>query len=101
MKRILRQHKQLWMMTLGFLMGMALLWCSGCASADGVPRALEADYGRSVTNARLGMMVTPPDAVDAKPPVGLSPQVTANVGGKYDKSFKDKEPPPTIRWLFQ
>ena len=51
----------------GVMLGLALLWLAGCASADGRPRALEADYGRSVNNARLQQMITPPDAVDPRP----------------------------------
>ncbi|MBI4795076.1 MAG: hypothetical protein HY790_04425 [Deltaproteobacteria bacterium] len=85
----------------GLLFGMALLGFAGCACSDGVPRNMEADYGRSVTNARLEMMVTPPDAVDAKPPLGMQPQAAANVQGKYEKSFKDKEPPKVINLQLQ
>ena len=96
-QRISGQQRQLFRMTAGFLVGMALLWFAGCASADGVPRQLEADYGRSVTNARLEMMITPPDAVDAKPPLGMLPQAAANTQEKYDKSFKEKEEPKVIK----
>ncbi len=53
------------------------------------------------SNNRMEMMVTPPDAVDPKPPVGMSPQAATNTQERYDKSFKEKEEPPTIRWLFK
>ncbi len=83
------------------LVGLTLLWFAGCASltsADGVPRTLEADYGRSVTYNRLEMMMNPPDAVDAKPPVGMTPQAAANTQTIYDKSFKkEREEPKTIK----
>jgi hypothetical protein len=62
---------------------------------------MEADYGRSVTNARLEMMVTPPGAVDAKPPLGMQPQAAANAQGTYEKSFKkEKEEPKVLRLQF-
>jgi hypothetical protein len=80
----------------GVLLGMALLWLGGCASADGRARAMEADWGRSVTNNRLEMMVTPPDAVDPRPAVGMPPQTAQNVQDRYDKSFKEKEKPAPI-----
>lgn len=80
----------------GLLLGLTLFWFAGCGSitltsSDGVPRTMEADYGRSVTYNRLEMMVQPPDAVDAKPPVGMTPHAAKNVQDRYDKSFKDKE----------
>lgn len=78
------------MMT-GFLLGMALLWFSGCARGDGVPRRLEADYGRSVINSRLEMMVTHPNAVDPTPPVGMSPTAAINTQERYDQTFAPKK----------
>lgn len=83
----------------GFLLGLALLWFAGCSnitSGDGVPRTMEADYGRSVTFNRLEMMVNPPDAVDPKPPVGMPPQAAKNAQDRYDKSFKEKEKPTPL-----
>lgn len=91
------QQRQLFRIMVGFLLGMALLWFAGCTSADGVPRKLEADYGRSVTNNRLEMMVNPPDAVDPKPAVGMLPHAAANTREKYEKSFKEKEEPKIIK----
>ena len=86
------QQKRRFLIMHGFLLGMALLWFAGCATPyDGVPRTMEADYGRSVTYNRLEMMVTPPDAVDSRPPVGMSPQAAQNTQDRYDKSFKEKE----------
>ena len=98
---IVGQQKRLSRIMMGLLLGMALLWLAGCACSDGVPRNMEADYGRSVTNNRLGMLVTPPDAVDPRPPVGMPPQAAKNVQDRYDKSFKEREEPPTVRWLFK
>jgi hypothetical protein len=80
---------------------MVLLWFAGCAGvSDGVPRTLEADYGRSVTYNRLEMMVTPPDAVDPRPPVGRSGQAALNTQDRYDKSFQEKQPPSPIISIF-
>jgi len=62
---------------------------------------MEADYGRSYTSARMEMMLHPPDVVDATPPLGMSPQAAKNIQERYDKSFKEKEEPPTVRWLFK
>ncbi|MEW6659763.1 MAG: hypothetical protein AB1424_13985 [Thermodesulfobacteriota bacterium] len=79
------------------LWGMVLWWCGGCASSgDGVPRTMEADYGRSVTCNRLEMMVTPPEAVDSKPPVGLEPQAAQNVQKRYDDGFKKPTRPRPV-----
>jgi hypothetical protein len=81
----------------GILLGMVLVWFAGCAgSSDGVPRNLEADYGRSVTYNRLEMMVTPPDAVDPSPPVGMQPKAAQNTQNRYDKSFVEKQSPSVI-----
>jgi len=91
-QQIRGQQKRRFLIMPGFLLGMALLWFTGCATPyDGVPRTMEADYGRSVTYNRLEMMVTPPDAVDSRPPVGMPPQAAKNVQDRYDKSFKEKE----------
>jgi len=89
----------------GLVLGLGLLGLVGCSSSasnnfwsygDGVPRRMEADYGRSVTNNRLEMMLTPPDAVDTRPPLGMPPVAAKNTQDRYDKSFKDKEPPSPI-----
>lgn len=93
-KPMRRQQKRGFPVMQGILAGMVCLWLAGCA--DGVPRTMEADYGRSVTYNRLEMMVNPPDAVDPKPPVGMTPQAAKNVQDRYDKSFKEKEKPPTV-----
>jgi hypothetical protein len=97
-QQIRGQQKHRFLIMNGFLVGLVLLWFAGCAGpGDGVPRTLEADYGRSVTYNRLEMMVTPPDAVDVKPPVGMSPQAAQNTLDHYDKSFeKGKEKPSAI-----
>jgi len=98
-KQMRGQQKRRFLIMPSFLLGMVLLWFAGCATPyDGVPRTLEADYGRSVTYNRLEMMATPPDAVDPRPPVGMLPQAAANTQGIYDKSFKkEREEPKTIR----
>ncbi|MFZ5450357.1 MAG: hypothetical protein ACOZF2_00580 [Thermodesulfobacteriota bacterium] len=85
------QQRQIFQIMVGFLLGMALLWFTGCARGDGVPRRLEADYGRSVINSRLEMMITPPNAVDPTPPVGMTPTAAANSQERYDKTFAPKE----------
>lgn len=85
----------------GLLLGLALLWLAGCMYGDGRPRVLEADWGRSVTNNNMEMMVTPPDAVDPKPPLGIGPQAAKNTQEHYDKTFKEKEEPPTVRWIIK
>lgn len=77
---------------MGLLLGMALLWFSGChGRGDGVPRRLEADYGRSVINSRLEMMIKRPNAVDPTPPVGMTPTAAMNTQQRYDKSFAPKK----------
>jgi hypothetical protein len=85
----------------GLLCGTALLGIAGCAISDGVPRVLEADYGRSVTNARLEMMVTQPDAVDPNPPVGMAPTTATNIMEKHDKSFKSPPEPRVIQLQYR
>jgi len=93
------QQKQGFRVMQGVLLGLALLWLAGCAYGDGRPRAMEADFGRAVTENRLEMIVTPPDAVDPKPAVGLAPQAAQNSQAKYDKSFSEKEKPSPILQL--
>jgi hypothetical protein len=95
------QPSQLFRIIFAFLLSAGLLWLAGCAKADGVPRNMEADYGRSVTGVRLQMMAKPPGDVDPNPPVGLPPQTAKNVQERYDKTFKEKEEPPTVRWIFK
>ena len=98
-RQIRSQQKRRFLILNGLLWGMALLWLAGCATlqeGDGVPRTMEADYGRSVTYNRLEMMMTPPDAVDSRPPVGMSPTAAQNIQNRYDKSFTEKPPPPRI-----
>lgn len=95
------QQRQLFRIMSAFLVGMALLWLAGCTAADGVPRNMEADFGRSVTSNRLEMMATPPGEVDPSPPLGLPPQAAKNTQERYDKSFKEREEPPSIRWIFK
>jgi len=100
-QRMRGQKKGRFLVMKGLLLGLALLWLAGCTSGDGRPRTMEADWGRSVTNNRMEMMVTPPDAVDPKPPLGISPQAAKNTQDRYDKSFKEKEEPPTVKWIIK
>ena len=87
-----RQQTPLFRIMVGFLLGMVLLWLAGCSNKyDSVPRNIEADYGRSVTNNRLEMMVTPPNAVDPSPPVGMTPQAAANSQTRYEQTFSEKK----------
>lgn len=102
----------------GILLGLALLGLMGCANSngsnssgsslkeiwtysDGVPRRMEADYGRSVINNRLEMMVTPPDAVSSLPATGLPPKAAKNAQERYDKSFTEKEETKKVQMLIQ
>ena len=66
----------------------ALLFLAGCYT--GAP-ILEADYGRSVTNNMVQMVVNPRAGQDTTPIVGLDPKAGANLQEKYDKSFKKEE----------
>ena len=91
-RQISGPQRQLFRIMVGFLLGMALLWFTACAGqGDGVPRRLEADYGRSVINSRLEMMVKHPNAVDPTPPVGMTPTAAINTQERYDKTFAPKE----------
>jgi hypothetical protein len=96
-QQITGQQTPLFRKMVGFLLGMVLLWFTGCAKYDGTPRRLEADYGRSVTNSRLEMMVTPPNAVDPSPAVGMTPTAAQNTQDRYDKSFQvEKKQTPVL-----
>lgn len=86
------------------LLGLACLGLAGCQRGnpfDGVPRKMEADYGRSVIHNSLDMTVTPPDRVDTRPPVGIPPQAAVNTQEAYDKSFKRKEEPQTLKLILR
>jgi hypothetical protein len=100
----------------GMMLGLALFGLAGCANnssnsgytfkevwtySDGVPRRMEADYGRSVVNNRLEMMITPPDAVDTRPATGLPPIAAKNAQDRYDKSFREKEEAPALKVLMK
>ena len=65
---------------------------SGCASQS----ALEMDYGRSVRNNTAQQVINPAAGQEASPAVGLAPIAGQNLQERYDKSFKDKEPPSTV-----
>jgi len=71
---------------------VVLLLLSGCASKS----ALEMDYGRSVRNNTAQQVVNPAAGQEASPAVGLAPIAGQNLQERYDKSFKDKEPPSTV-----
>jgi len=100
-QRMRERKKGRFLIMKGLLLGLALLWLAGCTTWDGCPRVMEADWGRSVANNNMEMMVTPPDAVDPKPPLGISPQAAKNTQDRYDQSFKEKEEPPTVKWIIQ
>lgn len=86
------QQRKLFKIIVGLLVGLVLLWFTGCTlRGDGVPRRLEADYGHSVISSRLEMTITPPDAVDPTPPVGMAPAAAINSQNRYDKTFAPKE----------
>ncbi len=69
----------------------ALLFISGCSYGYSRPATLEADYGRSVTNNMVQMVVNPQAGQEASPAVGLDPKAGVNLQEKYDKSFKREE----------
>jgi hypothetical protein len=75
----------------GYLALGLLLTLAGCC-----PTTLEQDYGRSVRNNIAQQLVNPQAGLDTTPAVGLPPQVGHNALERYEKSFKEKEPPPTI-----
>jgi len=70
----------------GLALGVALLGLAGCFP----PSALEMDYGNSVHNNIAQQVVNPQAGFNPKPPVGLSPQASANQMEKYDKTFKEE-----------
>ncbi len=77
-------------------LGLLLMSFWGCAA----PNALEMDYGRSVRNNLAQQVINPRAGLEPTPAVGLDPKAGEYVLERYDKSFKEKEPPasaiPTI-----
>jgi len=71
-------------------LGLGLVWLWGCG-----PSALEMDYGRSVRNNIAQQLVNPQAGVEPTLTTGLDPKAGVNVLERYDKSFKEKETPPT------
>lgn len=72
-------------------LGLVLGWLGGCA-----PSALEMDYGRSVRNNIAQQLVNPKAGLEPTPTMGLDPRAGQNVMERYDKSFKEKEPPTPV-----
>lgn len=70
-------------------LGLVLGWLWGCAG----PSALEMDYGRSVRNNLAQQVINPRAGLEPTPAVGLDPKAGEYVLERYDKSFKEKEPP--------
>jgi hypothetical protein len=66
---------------------------AGCCQ----PQTLERDYGRSVTNNLVGQYVNPQAGLANTPTPGLDPSASANLLGKYDKSFKAEEGRPMLQ----
>ncbi len=74
-----------------------LLLLSGCVLLSGCAQsALEMDYGRSVGNNLAQQVINPAAGQEASPAVGLAPIAGQNLQERYDKSFKEKEPPSTV-----
>lgn len=69
------------------------VWVAGCCQ----PQTLERDYGRSVTNNLVGQLVNPRAGQANTPTAGLDPSASANLLGKYDKSFKAEEGRPMLQ----
>lgn len=70
---------------LAALLSLGLAW--GCCP----PSALQADYGRSVTNNLAQQVVNPTAGQDTAPAAGLIPGAGVNLYGKYEKTFKAEE----------
>ena len=75
------------MMRLGGL--LSLLVCLGLLGCCG--SALEADYGRSVSNNLAAQTVNPEAGQVVRVSVGQSPEAAAFAIDKYNKSFKPEE----------
>lgn len=58
---------------------------------------LEQDYGRSVSNNLVGQFVNPRAGQVNTPTPGLDPASSANLLGKYEKSFKAEEGRPMLQ----
>ncbi|MCL6621638.1 MAG: hypothetical protein K6T55_05995 [Syntrophobacterales bacterium] len=58
---------------------------------------LEADYGRSVSNNLVGQFVNPRAGQVNTPAAGLDPVSSANLLGKYEKSFQVEEGRPMLQ----
>jgi hypothetical protein len=74
------------MAALAALLSLALV-VGGCCP----PSALQADYGRSVTNNLAQQVVNPAAGQDTAPAAGLVPEAGVNLYGKYEKTFKAEE----------
>ena len=71
------------------LMAFGLILClglAGCCSS-----AIQADYGRSVTNNLAQQVVNPQAGLETAPAAGLTPSASTNLYGKYEKGFKAEE----------
>lgn len=74
------------------LMGMGLiLWLMAGLAGCSCPSAIQADYGRSVTNNLAQQVVNPQAGLETAPAAGLTPTASVNVYGKYEKTFKAEE----------
>ncbi len=73
----------------------ALLSLGGCCP----PSALEADYGRSVTNNLAQQVVNPTAGQETAPAAGLVPGAGPNLYGKYEKTFKAEEKAAAVQLI--
>ncbi|MEJ5329196.1 MAG: hypothetical protein WHT07_03495 [Desulfobaccales bacterium] len=80
------------------LAGLVALVALGLLSACSVnTEYLEQDYGRAVTNNMVGQFVNPRAGQVNTPAAGLDPASSANLLGKYEKSFKAEEGRPVMQ----
>ena len=75
------------MAALGAVLSLVIALAGGCCA----PSALEADYGRSVTNNLAQQVVNPTAGLETAPAAGLTPTAGTNLYGKYEKSFRAEE----------
>jgi hypothetical protein len=85
----MRQNRIMRLMRL-VAMGLILCLGAGLAGCCG-PSAIQADYGRSVTNNLAQQVVNPQAGLETAPAAGLTPSASTNLYGKYEQGFKAEE----------
>jgi hypothetical protein len=79
-------------------LGLLLCLAAGLAGCCG-PSALQADYGRSVSNNFAQQVVNPQAGLETAPAAGLTPTASTNLYGKYEKTFKAEEKGAAIQMI--